>query len=97
MCFRLEEVISILGDTLPFNVVSSKIDLPELQGEPEEISKEKCKIAAKIVNGPVMVEDTSLCFNALHGLPGPYIKVFGRINDNHHYNVFSVVFGQDWS
>jgi inosine triphosphate pyrophosphatase len=23
-----------------------------------------------------MVEDTSLCFNALHGLPGPYIKWF---------------------
>ena len=22
-----------------------------------------------------MVEDTSLCFNALHGLPGVYIKV----------------------
>ena len=28
------------------------------------------------VNGPVMVEDTSLCFNALNGLPGPYIKWF---------------------
>lgn len=24
----------------------------------------------------VMVEDTSLCFNAMHGLPGPYIKWF---------------------
>lgn len=23
-----------------------------------------------------MVEDTSLCFNALQGLPGPYIKWF---------------------
>ena len=28
------------------------------------------------VNGPVMVEDTCLCFNALGGLPGPYIKWF---------------------
>ncbi len=27
------------------------------------------------VGGAVMVEDTSLCFNAYHGLPGPYIKV----------------------
>ena len=26
--------------------------------------------------GPVMVEDTSLCFNALGGLPGVYIKWF---------------------
>ena len=40
------------------------------KGEPEEISKEKCRIAARLVNGPVMVEDTSLCFNALGGLPG---------------------------
>eukprot|EP00267_Zea_mays_P047653 XP_020400133.1 inosine triphosphate pyrophosphatase [Zea mays] len=28
------------------------------------------------VNGPVLVEDTCLCFNALKGLPGPYIKWF---------------------
>lgn len=71
----MEEVVAILGDTLPFNIESVKIDLPEFQGEPEDISKEKCKLAAQHVNGPVMVEDTSLCFNALHGLPGPYIKV----------------------
>lgn len=25
------------------------------------------------VNGPVLVEDTALCFNALGGLPGPYM------------------------
>jgi inosine/xanthosine triphosphate pyrophosphatase family protein len=47
--------------------------VPELQGDPMEISKEKCRIAAKQVNGPVMVEDTGLCFNALKGLPGPYM------------------------
>lgn len=28
------------------------------------------------VGGAVMVEDTSLCFNAMGGLPGPYIKWF---------------------
>jgi inosine triphosphate pyrophosphatase len=44
---------------------------PELQGEPEEIAREKCRLAAAQIAGPVMVEDTSLCFNALHGLPGP--------------------------
>ncbi|KAG7189216.1 hypothetical protein KM043_008779 [Ampulex compressa] len=26
--------------------------------------------------GPVIIEDTCLCFNALKGLPGPYIKWF---------------------
>ena len=40
------------------------------QGEVEEISKEKCRIAAQQVHGPVMVEDTSLCYNAFNGLPG---------------------------
>jgi hypothetical protein len=71
----LEEVIAILGDSLPFDIIARKIDLPELQGEPEEVSLEKCRLAAAQVDGPVMVEDTSLCFNALGGLPGVYIKV----------------------
>eukprot|EP01102_Stenamoeba_stenopodia_P017738 TRINITY_DN6400_c0_g1_i1.p1 TRINITY_DN6400_c0_g1~~TRINITY_DN6400_c0_g1_i1.p1 ORF type:complete len:214 (+),score=64.69 TRINITY_DN6400_c0_g1_i1:53-643(+) len=72
---KLEEVLMLLsGSPIPFT--SRALDLPELQGDPEEISKEKCRIAAKQVNGPVMVEDTALCFNALKGLPGPYIKWF---------------------
>ena len=72
---KLEEVVALIGDNFPFEIVSMKIDLPELQGEPKEVSIEKCKIAAKQCNGPVMVEDTSLCYNALGGLPGVYIKV----------------------
>ncbi|XP_075085535.1 inosine triphosphate pyrophosphatase-like isoform X1 [Nicotiana tabacum] len=74
---KLEEVRAILGQSIPFQ--SLKLDLPELQGEPEDISKEKARIAAKEVNGPVLVEDTCLCFNALKGLPGTqqsYIKWF---------------------
>ncbi|KAF8058910.1 inosine triphosphate pyrophosphatase [Scenedesmus sp. PABB004] len=75
---KLEEVVAILaaGQPLPFAVQAAKLDLPELQGEPEEISIEKCRIAAQQLGGAVMVEDTSLCFNALQGLPGPYIKWF---------------------
>ena len=55
------------------------IDLPELQGFPEDIVKGKLKLAlekAKKLEGPVLVEDTSLCFNAYGGLPGAYIKYF---------------------
>ena len=55
------------------------IDLPELQGNPEDIVRSKLKLAlekAKNLKGPVLVEDTSLCFNAYGGLPGPYIKYF---------------------
>ena len=40
------------------------------------MAKEKCRLAAEQIKGPVMVEDTSLCFNALGGLPGVYIKWF---------------------
>lgn len=59
-----------------YELTSTKVDLPEYQGEIDHISREKCRAAAKHVHGPVIVEDTSLCFNALGGLPGPYIKWF---------------------
>merc|ERR1712039_704979 len=61
---------------VPFNITSQKIDLPELQGEPEDIAREKCKLAAEAAKGPVFCEDTCLCYHALNGLPGPYIKWF---------------------
>ena len=35
---KLEEVVAILGDKCPFALRSAKIDLPELQGEPEQAS-----------------------------------------------------------
>nr|XP_033816916.1 inosine triphosphate pyrophosphatase [Geotrypetes seraphini] len=73
---KLEEVIQILGDKFPCKLVAQKIDLPEYQGEPDEISIQKCQEAARRVQGPVIVEDTCLCFNAFGGLPGPYIKWF---------------------
>lgn len=75
---KLAEVTAILGhdqSTFPFRFVSRKINMPELQGSPEEVSIAKCKMAVAEVKGPVIVEDTSLCFNALGGLPGVYIKV----------------------
>eukprot|EP00292_Cryptomonas_paramecium_P015929 CAMPEP_0113670362 /NCGR_PEP_ID=MMETSP0038_2-20120614/5096_1 /TAXON_ID=2898 /ORGANISM="Cryptomonas paramecium" /LENGTH=206 /DNA_ID=CAMNT_0000586373 /DNA_START=57 /DNA_END=677 /DNA_ORIENTATION=+ /assembly_acc=CAM_ASM_000170 len=71
---KLAEVQKIVGDSIP--MMSRSIDLPELQGTPENVSREKCRLAAKEVDGPVLVEDTSLCFNALNGLPGVYIKWF---------------------
>lgn len=67
---KLEELVAILGPTFPRQVISKKVDLPELQGEINEIALKKCKEAARQVQGPVLVEDTCLCFNALKGLPG---------------------------
>ncbi len=52
------------------------VDLPEYQGEPDEICIAKCKEATKHVSGPIIIEDTCLCFNALGGMPGPYVKWF---------------------
>ena len=74
---KLEEVQQILSsgeEKLPFDITNQKIDLPELQGDPIDIAKEKCALAAKEINGPVFTEDTSLCFNALNSLPGPYVS-----------------------
>ncbi|ACI65673.1 predicted protein [Phaeodactylum tricornutum CCAP 1055/1] len=75
---KLEEVKQILesGGELPFELSSRNIELPELQGEPYDIAIEKCRIAASKIKGPCLTEDTSLCFNALNGMPGPYIKWF---------------------
>lgn len=69
---KLEELVAILGKDFPRQVVSKKVDLPELQGEIDEIAVIKCKEACRLVDGPVIVEDTSLCFNALKGLPGKF-------------------------
>ncbi|CAK1603413.1 unnamed protein product [Parnassius mnemosyne] len=73
---KLEEVKAILGTNLTFEVINHKLDLPELQGEVEEVSIKKCQEAARRLMKPVVVEDTCLSFNALKGLPGPYIKWF---------------------
>ena len=63
-------------DISPFRVQHVDIDLPELQGDALEIAKVKCEEAAQRIGGAVLIEDTSLCFTALNGLPGPYIKWF---------------------
>jgi inosine triphosphate pyrophosphatase len=56
-----------------FQVESRKIDIPEYQWDINDICIKKCKEAARIVKGPVLVEDTCLCFNALGGLPGKVV------------------------
>eukprot|EP00466_Bigelowiella_natans_P015512 jgi/Bigna1/147625/aug1.248_g22333 len=71
---KLAEVQAILKGVV--DCTNKKLDLPEMQGEPVEVSQEKCKLAVEEIKGPTIVEDTSLCFNALGGLPGVYIKWF---------------------
>jgi len=71
---KLQEVQAILKDLIQLN--SHQLELPEIQGSQEQISAAKCRYAAEALKTPVITEDTSLCFNALSGLPGPYIKWF---------------------
>ncbi|KAI1500923.1 putative ham1 family protein [Biscogniauxia marginata] len=73
---KLAEVKAILEGPAGIEVRNQPLDLPELQGELDDVTREKCRVAAGLVGGPVLVEDTCLCFNALGGLPGPYIKWF---------------------
>jgi len=71
---KLAEVEAILGGYV--HLSNQALDLPEIQGTIEDVTLDKCRRAAEAVNGPVLVEDTCLCFNALKELPGPYIKWF---------------------
>ncbi|KAI5862840.1 inosine triphosphatase [Durotheca rogersii] len=72
---KLREVRAIL-EPAGIAVRSEALDLPEVQGTLDDVTRAKCRAAAAAVAGPVLVEDTGLCFDALHGLPGPYIKWF---------------------
>jgi len=73
---KLKEVREILSEGHPIELDSRALDIPEIQGTTQEVAKEKCRRAAEIIGGPCITEDTALCFKALNGLPGPYIKYF---------------------
>jgi len=61
------------------NIQQLDIDLPEIQGiDSKKIIKEKIKGAFEHVEGEFIVEDTSLSFDCLNGLPGPLIKWFEK-------------------
>ena len=40
------------------------------------MASEKAKLAFSHAKIPLIIEDTALCYNALNGMPGPYIKDF---------------------
>ncbi|GAA5984230.1 hypothetical protein JCM11641_005888 [Rhodosporidiobolus odoratus] len=59
-----------------FTVESQDLDLPEIQGTTQEVARAKVMAAAEAIKGPCITEDTALAFEALGGLPGPFIKYF---------------------
>lgn len=69
---KYEEAKAILPELLHLSV-----DLPEIQEiDAKAIIQAKLKEAFKLQQGEFIVEDTSLYFDALNGLPGPLIKWF---------------------
>jgi non-canonical purine NTP pyrophosphatase (RdgB/HAM1 family) len=62
---------------LNIDLEHQKLDLDEIQSlNLAEVVEHKAKSAYAIIGKPVLVEDTSLTFNALGKLPGPLIKWF---------------------
>ena len=58
-----------------------KYDLAEIQsGDIEAIGRFKTELAFSLLQAPypdaILTDDTALCFDALNGLPGPFIKFF---------------------
>ena len=70
---KLKEAKNILN----FEIEGLDIDLKEIQSlDPHEIIKNKLEEARKKFDGKFIVEDVSLNFECLNGLPGPLIKWF---------------------
>lgn len=68
-----------------FPLIHQKIDLDELQSlSMSAIVEHKVKQAYALLRKPVIVEDGSVEFDGLNGLPGPFIKFFLEKLDAQH-------------
>ena len=66
-----------LSELLECNLSRTELDLQEIQTtDLRELVKFKLRHAYVNVQAPVIVEDTSLYFEAWKGLPGPLVKYF---------------------
>lgn len=66
-----------LAKYLGHPVAHQKVDLDEIQSmDLKEIVEHKVRQAFEVVKSPVLVEDVALEFEALNGLPGPFIRFF---------------------
>ncbi len=66
-----------LADYFHLPVTHKKLDLPEIQSlSLREVVEDKARRAFAEVGAPVLIEDVSVVFTAMQGLPGPLIKWF---------------------
>ncbi|EZG67376.1 inosine triphosphate pyrophosphatase [Gregarina niphandrodes] len=78
---KRKEVERLIGGS-GVEILARAADVPEFQGNSRYITTEKCRWAFEHLRDSieagsyVMTEDTSLGFDAMGGLPGPYIRWF---------------------
>ncbi|EDK72832.1 Ham1 family protein [candidate division TM7 genomosp. GTL1] len=66
-----------LSRYLGVEIAHKKVELDEIQSmNLDDIVEHKVRQAYDILGSPVLVEDVSLSFKALSGLPGPFVKFF---------------------
>ncbi len=71
------EKVGHLQRLLGFELEHISLDLDEIQAvDPSVVIEHKARQAYALVKRPVLVDDVSMWFDALHGLPGPMIKLF---------------------
>lgn len=69
--------VRYLSRTLGVELEHQRVDLDEIQSpDPATVVEHKVRQAYDLLKRPVLVEDTSLFFNALGGLPGTFVKFF---------------------
>lgn len=75
---KADKTAQLLGREL----LHEKVDLDELQTvNLAELAEHKARQAYELLKKPVIVDDYGLGFEALNGLPGPFIKFFIEAED----------------
>lgn len=71
-----------LSKLLDIQLEHHKVNLDEIQSTNlDQIVTHKVKQAYALIQKPVLVEDVALNFEALGGLPGPFVKFFVDVDD----------------
>ena len=71
-----------LARLVGFPIEHKSFEIEEIQSSDiDMVTTHKAKQAYALANRPVLVEDVALSFEALDGLPGPFVKFFEQIND----------------
>jgi inosine/xanthosine triphosphate pyrophosphatase family protein len=76
MCKAATLTVRFLTSPRKLLATNTAYAVPEIQGTTQEVAREKVERAAEVLGTACITEDTALCFKAMNGLPGPYIKYF---------------------